>query len=178
MSCSTGSTGGCVVVWIRFFGKSRSWGRSKADATGAGSAADGTKPPVKPGLKCPFWGFWFSGTNCSGEASERRLWINQTRSCRAAFAGFLCGFGTVIRETPPAWRRSLAPPARLSAISSDRSSSSFAALARLDARPFREGPRGRHFGPLVTLRNAEIPISESHRKRAFAALLHAHYGAA
>ena len=58
------------ILWeVAFLGKIQ----SRCD--GAGSAADGTKPPVKPGLMCPFWGFWFSGANCSGEVSERRLWI-------------------------------------------------------------------------------------------------------
>ena len=61
-------------------------GKIQSRCDGAGSAADGTKPPVKPGLMMPVLGVLVFWPNCRGEVSERRLWIDKTRSCRAAFA--------------------------------------------------------------------------------------------
>ena len=61
-------------------------GKIQSRGDGAGSEADGTKPPVKPGPMLPVLGVLAFESICFGGASERRLWIDQARRCRAASA--------------------------------------------------------------------------------------------
>src|ERR1035438_6660778 len=57
MSCFDGSAGEGMVVWIRFSGKSRSWGRSKADATGLAPQQTAPSPQSNRALCARSGGF-------------------------------------------------------------------------------------------------------------------------
>jgi hypothetical protein len=64
---------GGVRVDSMFRGSRAPWGRSEDRCDGAGSEADGAKPPVKPGHKLPVLGVLvFLNKICFGEASEQR----------------------------------------------------------------------------------------------------------
>jgi hypothetical protein len=51
-----GCLGGGLTVDSMFWGSRAPWGRSEDRCDGAGSEADGAKPPVKPGHKLPVLG--------------------------------------------------------------------------------------------------------------------------
>ncbi len=138
-------------------------GKIQSRCDGAGSAADGTKPTVKPGPYVPVLGvlvFWhkLQWWSLGAEALDRSNAKWPGRFCPA----FLGPCASPSREIPRAWHRSLAPPARWSVTSSDRSSSSTRYFGRLGSRSCLGRLQGRHFGSPVTVRNAEILITESY----------------
>src|SRR6185295_11712290 len=64
--------GGGLKVDLMFWGSRAPWGRSEDRCDGAGSEADGAKPPVKPGHKLPVLGVLVLWKICFGEAPEQR----------------------------------------------------------------------------------------------------------
>src|SRR4051794_14386795 len=63
-----------VKVVVMFRGSRAPWSRSEDRCDGAGSEADGAKPPVKTGsIVARSGGFGFSEPICFGEAFEQRF---------------------------------------------------------------------------------------------------------
>ena len=94
-----------------FRGSCAPWGRSEDRGEGAGSEADGARPPVKPGHRMPvLGGFGFYGRICFGEAPSSGLRIDKARRSPvlpgAPFA-FRCAGDAQLRalDTSTAWRR-------------------------------------------------------------------------
>src|SRR6266404_914327 len=77
---------GGVIVGSMFRGSRAPWGRSEDRCDGAGSEADGTKPPVKPGPMMPVLGVLvFRDRSALVKLLSSGLLINKARRSPGGF---------------------------------------------------------------------------------------------
>ena len=113
MSCFEGAVRGSGLEWIRCSGGVALPGADpKTAATGLAPKQTAPSPQSNRAIRCPFWGFWFCGQICFGEAPEQR----SSDILSAKIAGPLLpgapfafgrGIGAQLRalDTSVAWRR-------------------------------------------------------------------------